>query len=172
MSIQEQTYLLQAIIKRRGMLCPAYEFLLDDKPVAVLKKKGLGSKAELTIGARQWHIRLRGFRKNHIEINDIQYPALNTRCEGGRYFRLYFTLQNGKKFYFKRKSAWKSAWLWLDEYEQPVMEMKFVHFNFSCSGKVNFYQPANGDLYFLMLLGWYRLLQYQAIVAASAGGAS
>ena len=172
MNISEQVYLSQVIVKKPGVFSSTYEFFLEDKPVAKLKKKGLGNKAELTAGNRQWFIRSRGFWKRYIEINDIQSPAINARCDSGRNFRLLFTTPDGKKYLFKRKSAWKGTWLWQDEYQQTVMEMKYVHFKFSHCGRINFYQPVTDDFYLLMLLGWFQVLTYQAHMAAAAGGAS
>jgi hypothetical protein len=141
-----------------------YEFFAGEKELAVLDYEKRTSKRATAIkDNKKWSFNRIGFWKPYIEITAEQSPYTKSRIQYGWNYKLKFKASNGKEYLLKKTSHWRNTWAWLDENNNPVVEMKSCQLSKSNRGQVNIIpgQLGNDDFFLLMLLGWYQLIAHE-----------
>lgn len=167
----ETPVLTEIDVRKPGYFKRQYGFWLGDKQVAAIEfKKGWSHKATFVTGDKKWDVRSCGFWSKRIELIAQQSPYTKLTLEYNWKYKINFKDSNGNWYLFKRTGVWKSCWNWIDEKGNPVMKLKSIHFSRKARGRISFFKPVTDEMYLLMLIGWFQLVNYeaQAAVAASA----
>jgi hypothetical protein len=169
--MQAATHLSTQIrIVKPGVFKRDYEFYLDDTLKATLKyESAFKSKAIISINNHKWHICRTGFWKKQIELKADQSPYTKATIPSNWKYHISFRAANGNSYTFKPAGFWKRTWIWIDEQEQPVIEMKTTSPFSKGQGTVVLLQPATEELYLMMVFGWYQVIAYQRDAAAASG---
>lgn len=158
---------LQIQVKKPGTFIRQYEFWLQEERIAILDyPKRFTNAATISIKDNQWKIKTVGFWKTHIEITAEQSPYTKSRLDMKWTYKLSFSFDNRQVYHFKPTGFWKNVWTWFDDKNNPVIEIRSNQLSNKSRGKITLHQPASKNLYFLMMLGWFQLLTYEAHTSA------
>jgi hypothetical protein len=159
---------LQIQVKKPETFRRHYEFWLHKELVGTLDyQKWFTKLAILKIKDKQWKINTVGFWKSHIEITADQSPFTKSRIDFKWNFKISFSFDN-RQYHLKRVGFWNQRWVWQDDKNNEVMEMKSKMFSKKNRGIITLHQPPSTDLYFLMLLGWFQVLGYEQHASTAA----
>lgn len=148
-----------------------YQFMVDNDVIAeLIYPRAYGKTAGAIIKNKKWQVRKGGFWKHYIEFIADQSPYTKEKIEFGWNFNLKMTSGDGKTYHLKKTSFWKNVWSWLDESNQPVIEMKSNKLSRKNRGNVTFHQPQKTELTLLMLIGWFMIVSYEDATAAAGAG--
>ena len=147
-----------------------FEFLSNEMPVAnVDYPKRFEKKATITADNQKWLINRKGWWKHSIEISSEQSPyskwSLIQNWKGQTSIRT----DDNRQFFLKKRGFWKPAWFWLNEKEEPFVEIA------PCGGwpkrkkgTITIHNPSDKASTFLALIGWFIALAAQEDAAAAA----
>ncbi|MFM9910280.1 MAG: hypothetical protein ACKVOW_13075, partial [Chitinophagaceae bacterium] len=148
-----------------------FDFIEKDQPIANTNyPKRFQKKALITSGNYQWDIQRTGWWKHVLEISAQQTPYNKWSLPINWRGNLAIRTEDNRQFRFKRKGFWKTAWVWLNEKEEEVMEIKICQWPKKKRGSVisNHFSDVR-DLLFLAQIGWFVAL---AAIEDSAAAAS
>ena len=149
-----------------------YEFLSDDKIVGQLDFPKRYSKAALaSAGDNKWQIRRTGWWKTYLEIESQQSPytkwKVNQNWKGG----LSIRTDDNKTYSLCRKGFWRTSWVWTNEKNEPVIEMRHCSWPSKKTSSITFAKIPDQHLVLLALAGWFVLICAQDEAAAAAAAA-
>jgi hypothetical protein len=160
---------LQIQVRKPDFFKRRYEFCIDEKVVAVLEyEKSFGRKAIATIDNRRWIFNRVGFWKPYLEITAEQSPYTKTHLNYSWNFKTEFRAGDGKNYFLKQTSYFRSGWTWLDENKTPVIEIRSKQLSRSKRGIIVLHQPENKELYLMMLIGWGQIIKSEDNAASAA----
>ena len=133
-----------------------YDFLLDGKVIAFLDFPNRWVKAAMAqAGDLQWQIRRKGWWKHTIEISAGQSPYSKWNAAMGWRGNISIRTDDNKQFHLKRKGFWNNSWIWINEQNETVVELKLNVWSWRKQGIITLNNTANTSLIWLSLVGWF-----------------
>ena len=147
-----------------------FEFLENDQTFASIDyPKRFQKKATLSAGNQKWEIQRRGWWKHTIEIAADQSPYTKLSAIQNWKGQMFIRTDDNRQFYLKKKGFWKPAWHWLNEKEEPVVEINpCVGWPKRKRGTITIHNSNDTNLTFLALIGWFVSLTAQEDAATAA----
>jgi hypothetical protein len=150
----------ELILYRHDISKRYYELKSEDSVKAVLNfNQKKGENAEIILDGQKWQINRKGLFKLIFEVDNIE--------ENKKIAKINFDfnkwnlngLDNYKLFQFKNTKFWQSAWKWLDENGDEIMEY-IPYISFEILGKVVVKNKLDNELImnFIAAIGWYILI--------------
>lgn len=150
-----------------------FEFFENEKPIANIDyPKRFSKTATITAGKNVWKIARTGFWKHYIEITSEQSPYTKWKVHQNWKSELTLRTDDNKLYSFKKAGFWKQRWLWHNETDQPVLELKACGWPQKKKGTVTFLTKKDDNLLWLSFVGFFLVMCAQEDAAAAVGTAS
>lgn len=145
-----------------------YELVVDTKQVVLDFPSRYKMNAVISVGAKTYSIKRTGWWKRFINIEANQSPFTKWNVQqcwrGGEEFRT----ENNRVYRLKKAGIFSNKWHWLDEQDQPVIEIRESHWSFTKKATAHFYNTVDDTSLWLVGVGWFMIICKQQDAAAAA----
>jgi hypothetical protein len=150
---------LQIQIQKPHTFKRYFQFCVNNEVVGVLNfDKPFCYKATASFGESQWTFKISGFFKRFLEVTAQQSPYTKSRVKLCWNHKLTFTTDERNSWFLKPVGFWKRSWSWLNDKNEPVIQLKSNSFSKNNRGEVLLQQPVNKESFLLILIAWIQVI--------------
>jgi hypothetical protein len=146
-----------------------YDLMEGDMLIASLNyPKRFTKSASVEIGNKRWLISRSGFWKHHYEIISEQSPYSKWKLDKNWRGLVSLRMEDNRQFNLRKKGFWKTTWIWVNENEEPVIELQSCGWPQKKRGIITVFSRPDEATIWLCTIGWFMLLCAEEDAAAVA----
>ena len=145
-----------------------YELSVGDKLMILDFPARYKMNAVISIGSKTYSIKRTGWWKRYISIESNQSPFTNWKVQQRWNAGEEFRTEDNRVYRLKKGGFFSNKWHWLDEQDQPIIELKEYHWSISKKATAVFFSKVDDTVLWLTAVGWFLIICRQQDAAAAA----